>query len=508
MNGASDIRIDEDECTIKLRVDVDYAYPSRLKSFFCTALGIRVGKGYLKNSKTIAQMINESKKKVKAYWFFTPRTIPDKELLNLLSEQRHEIALHVATNPYQELKLLEQATHRRINYYTVHGTARLLARLMWHRKLSEAKTQVPADFPLQSFYVFPTIDIDWLSFDNAPERVLKNAEKSVAKGEVLHFHPEWLFQRGTMNRRGPFYDTLKKILGVDEELGTLVVRRKGFFRIAQDTQEYRRDLVPTKAFLAKLADRGVDVFTFIERKWCFSLPKTEKSWINVNDNIALLQIKTYENWWEAVGKKTRNMVRKAEKNGVNTLVVGPSEKLAEGIWRIYNETPIRQERAFPHYGISLAGANSIVFSAKEDTFIGAFIGEELVGFIQLVYGDKIAIVQQILSFQRHSDKAVNNALIAKAVEVCALRQVGWLMYARMGNHPSLDNFKENNGFAKFSLPRHYIPLTKKGEIATRVGLHRELKDSLPEALKPSLFPVFNWVSRNKQRFRLWGSKHR
>ena len=223
---------------------MDYAYPSRLKGFFCTVLGIKAGKGYLKNSQIIAQMINESKKNVKAYWFFTPTTFPDKELLKLLDEKRHEVALHVATNPYQELKLLEQATHRRISYYTVHGTERLLARLMWRRKLSEAKASVPADFPLKSFYVFPTIGIDWLCFDNRPERVLQIAEKSIAKGEVLHFHPEWLFQRGTINRRGPFYDTLKRILRVDEELDTLVVRKKGFFRLAQDAREYRRDFYP------------------------------------------------------------------------------------------------------------------------------------------------------------------------------------------------------------------------------------------------------------------------
>ena len=32
---------------------------------------------------------------------------------------------------------------------------------------------------------------------------------------------------------------------------------------------------------------------------------------------------------------------------------GKPQTHAEGVWRIYNESPIRQERAFPHYGISL-----------------------------------------------------------------------------------------------------------------------------------------------------------
>jgi hypothetical protein len=502
LNGVSGAESNNGEIMVKLRMDVDYAYPSRLKSFFYTFLGIKTGKDYLKNSKIMAQMINESPRDVKAYWFFTPTTTPDADLLKLLGGDKHEVCLHVANRPNEELKLLEQATKRRVNYYTVHGTERLLARLMWGRQLSEAKVPIPKGFPLKSFHEFPTMGIDRLSYANPTVVVVRIAEKSIGEGHVLHNHPEWLFQRGTINRRGPFYNALKRILSVDKELDMLVSRKGVLVKVAQDAREYRRDFVPTRVFLTKLVDRGVDIFTFIERKWCFSIPKPKESWVKEEDNIALLPIKTYADWLGVVGKKTRNMIRKSEKSGVKTELVEPSEKLAAGIWRIYNETPIRQERAFPHYGISLGEVKKFVCSATDATFIGAFIGDELIGFIQLVYGDKIAIIQQILSFQKHSDKAVNNALIAKAVEVLGSRQVGWLMYGRMGNHPSLDSFKENNGFTKLSLPRYYIPLTRQGRIAVRIGLHKEFKDSLPEALKSPLFPVFNWVSRTKQRVRL------
>ena len=86
---------------IKLRIDVDYPYPSRTKSFLCVALRIKSkkAKDYLKNARIIAKMINESPKEVKAYWFFTPYTIPDKKLLDLLNPEKHEVALHVANNP-------------------------------------------------------------------------------------------------------------------------------------------------------------------------------------------------------------------------------------------------------------------------------------------------------------------------------------------------------------------------------------------------------------------------
>ena len=106
---------------IKLRFDVDYPYPSRAKSFLYLALRIkhRKSRDYLKNSRIIAKMINESPKQVKAYWFFTPYTIPDNRLLGLLNSDRHEVALHVANKPIEEWKNLEKATGRTVKYLSL-----------------------------------------------------------------------------------------------------------------------------------------------------------------------------------------------------------------------------------------------------------------------------------------------------------------------------------------------------------------------------------------------------
>ena len=106
---------------MRLRLDVDYAYPSRQKSFLFTILNIKTSKNYLKNSKIIASMINESQKEVKAYWFFTPQTLPDQELLALLDPKKHEVGLHVVNDPFGELERLEKVTRRVVNYYSIHG---------------------------------------------------------------------------------------------------------------------------------------------------------------------------------------------------------------------------------------------------------------------------------------------------------------------------------------------------------------------------------------------------
>jgi len=486
---------------IKLRIDVDYPNPSRIRSFIYTALGIKTRRDYLKNSKIIAKMINESSENVKAYWFFTPKTIPDKELLTLLDNSKHEVALHIVNDPNRELKLLEGATGRKINYYTIHGTARLLARIMWKRWKTKAP-KIPNDFPLQSFHQFATLGLDGICYSYNAEQAFKIAKSHTKKEQVLYFHPIWLFQRGKLNHRGPFYQTFRRILEVDKELEALTIRRKIFFTMARDSLEYERDVVPTEKLIEKLRERGADIFTFLERRWCYTIPNPLKSWIKANDNVGLLHVTSYDEWWKNIGKKTRNMVRKAEKCGMKTEIAKRDEKLAEDIWKIYNETPIRQERGFPYYRTSLEAVKEGVFSPRNCTYIGAYLRDELAGFIQLVHGDNMAIISQILSLQKHSDKAVNNALVAKAVEVCADKGVQWLMYGRMGNHPTLDKFKQNNGFEQFQLTRYYVPLTRKGKIATKLGLHKEIKDVLPQSIKYPLIPIYNWISRTKIKIKL------
>ncbi len=150
---------------------------------------------------------------------------------------------------------------------------------------------------------------------------------------------------------------------------------------------------------------------------------------------------------------------------------------------------------------TLKDVKDVLSVSLDDTFIGAYLAGELIGFVQLAYGDRIAVMSQILSLQKHWDKAVNNVLVAKAVEVCAARNVPYLMYGRMGNHPSLDSFKESNSFSKCTLTRYYVPLTGRGRTVAKLRLHRDAKDRLPQPFKGPLIPVFNWVSRTKVKLR-------
>jgi tRNA(His) 5'-end guanylyltransferase len=93
---------------------------------------------------------------------------------------------------------------------------------------------------------------------------------------------------------------------------------------------------------------------------------------------------------------------------------------------------------------------------------------------------------QLLCMNKHYDKRPANALIAKAVELCVEKGVSYLVYGRYvyaGNtKSSLTEFKRRNGFEQILIPTYYIPLTFKGRVFMKLGLHLGLKRLLPERI--------------------------
>jgi len=277
----------------------------------------------------------------------------------------------------------------------------------------------------------------------------------------------------------------------------VLVKKEFFINKAYLPDEYLEDVKITGELVRLLRDQEADLFTYVERTF---LENSKVALINGalrdTDDIALLKVDSYEEWWQRIGRKTRNMIKKAEKSGVKVEIINEvTDSLAKGIWKIYNETPIRQDRYFSHYGISYEEVKSGLISRVNSDLLCAFWQGQVIGFSVLEYGDKVAAVSQILSLTKHLDKAPNNALIAKMVERSVQRNIHNIIYARMGKfHETLTQFKKHHGFITYYLPRYYIPLTRRGNVAIKLKLHKPFKDTVPEIIGRPLLPLFNLLS--------------
>jgi hypothetical protein len=205
------------------------------------------------------------------------------------------------------------------------------------------------------------------------------------------------------------------------------------------------------------------------------------------ENVAVASTANFKAWWEGLPQESRKNVRRSERRGVTVREVSFSDELMEGLRVIYNETPIRQGRKFPHYGKSfqqVKEANSSYLDRS--TLIGAFHQEQLIGFVKFVIVNRVARIMQIIAMDAHTDKRPTNALLAKAMEIACTKPVSHLVYGRYiygkkANSP-VTEFKRRNGFDQLLYPRYFVPLTWKGRAAIPMQLHRELSDILPEGV--------------------------
>ena len=255
-----------------------------------------------------------------------------------------------------------------------------------------------------------------------------------------------------------------------------------------------------ESFVSQLKRAGLkaDLFTFCQR-----LPHSEPrygyhlEW----DNFAVIPITTYQDWWKnRVESSVQRAVRKAAKLGVEVRQVEFNDKLLKGIVTINNDSPIRQGREFWHFQKSLEDVRREHLTyADRNIFLGAYYKGELIGYIRMVSINKVASIIQLLTMVKHYDKRSANALIAKAVELCEQKGMTHLVYCNYvykDPKSSLTEFKRRSGFEQLLLPRYYIPLTLKGRIALRLGLHRGLVRQIPEPMIHLLLRLRNlWYGR-------------
>lgn len=259
-----------------------------------------------------------------------------------------------------------------------------------------------------------------------------------------------------------------------------IVIEKKLLRIARFQEEWYEDVGDPESIIRGLKEHNskADIFTFWQR-----LPETTPKFHYYMewDYLAVIPVMSFDNWFnKQINAGARKAIRKAEKKGVEVKVVPFNDDLVRGIVDIFNETPIRQGRFYAHYGKNFETVKE-EFSENMDKcdFIGAYYKGELIGFIKLFIPDRYAVPFGMVAKIQHRDKSPQNAMLARAVQVCEQKQIPYLLYGTWTSG-TLGDFKQNNGCEKMKVPRYYVPLSIKGDVCLGLRLHHGIVGILPE----------------------------
>jgi hypothetical protein len=287
--------------------------------------------------------------------------------------------------------------------------------------------------------------------------------------------------------------------------GTSIISTRRYPRIGQMFDELwleRSTLPPIELVIAELKSKKQrpDIFTFAQR-----VPDSEPKYRYYYefDNYAVLPLSTYDQWFRRqITGAVRTKVRAGEKRGVVVRVATYHDNFVEGISSVNNETPFRGGRRFWHFARDFDSTKEVFGTyADRSTYLAAYRGEEMVGYLKMVWDAGMAHILHLLSKTSARDCQPNNALLSEAVRQCCLQNASYLLYGRFDYgrkvEDSLQKFKRSNGFVRMDVPRYYVPLTRAGDLALRLGLHTKLADRVPEWIAAPLRNLrARWYTRH------------
>jgi len=256
-----------------------------------------------------------------------------------------------------------------------------------------------------------------------------------------------------------------------------------FLKTASLRSEAHVRLEDPESFVEEVRQSRVraDIFTFAQG---VNDRTPRYAFYRESDKIAVLPLTTYDHWFnKQLYFKPRNKLRKALKSGIEVRLEDFNDALLHGIKGIYDETPVRQGKRNYHYkkDFETIKREHGMFLDRSQ-FIAVHYAGEMIGFAKVTFSQGCGIFMNFLSKVSHRDKATNNALLAKAVEICAERKVNTLVYGVWGSGgtPGLVEFKVANGFECVEVPRYFVPLSAFGKLALKAGLHRGVVHRVPK----------------------------
>jgi hypothetical protein len=254
------------------------------------------------------------------------------------------------------------------------------------------------------------------------------------------------------------------------------------------SEEMMEDELPNPAsYIEELKGSGskllkADILTFPQK-----LPSTEPKYPYPfeRESVAAIHLTSFNQWWESLPQETRKNVRRSAKRGVVVRIAKFDDELIRGIREVNDDSPMRQGMRNAYYGKGPEETRKLYgdFCGRCD-FICAYHGEEMIGFLHLVYRNGIASILNLTTKPSHFDKRPANSLMAEAVRLCETKGISYIGYGlyNYGNKRDspLREFKIRCGFEEILVPRFFVPLTGWGAICVRAKLHRGLIGILPQ----------------------------
>jgi len=229
--------------------------------------------------------------------------------------------------------------------------------------------------------------------------------------------------------------------------------------IYQKYKEYNLDVhkenIKNKC-IVQVKCKNKDRYVFLKR----ALKKSFGGVINLENHsfyfhpVAIIQKpKDIEEYLKFIGAKSRNMNKKAQKNGIVCREFFWNDYL-DDIYAIHHSATMRQGRemdeAYREYPEKVDKVQEEDFSI---VYLGAFKEDALIGYVELyIYGNFI-MTNRILGHKKYLNFGVMNLLTKETVLYMLAEDIEYLNYLTMQNRKnnSLSAFKYRVGFREYSL---------------------------------------------------------
>jgi hypothetical protein len=170
--------------------------------------------------------------------------------------------------------------------------------------------------------------------------------------------------------------------------------------------------------------------------------------------LALLKIpSSHDEYFAEVGPKTRNMIRKAEKQGYEFKEFVWNDHLNE-IYEINTSKEVRQSE--PMRGWYRGPVQPRHHCEEEMQYLkyyGVFKDGKLYGYLHIVLCGDFAFFKHFLGHAQHLTNGIMNGLIDFSVrEYIGHRQIRWLKYGELSDESSsMHSFRKHAGFQGYAV---------------------------------------------------------